>query len=65
MRRYALPIAAPTCDRCGTTAEDDVVLPLGWSAGSAGGGTTLLCPECTRVHTRDIEAKLDEDWWLE
>jgi len=38
-------------------------VPLGWSTADAGGDVTLLCPRCTREHVRDIEAKLDEEWW--
>lgn len=41
--------------------------PLGWSADivEAHGGkrTRWVCPECTRVHVRAIEAKLEQQWW--
>ena len=38
-------------------------LPLGWSLSTSARGVDRLCASCTREHLRDIEAKLDEDWW--
>ena len=55
-------MAAPTCRRCGTTADGDDV-PLGWSTSAADDRVDLLCDRCTRDHVRDIEGKLDEAWW--
>jgi rubredoxin len=57
------------CSICGQVAdpEDDGDPPLGWSADliEARGGTRVhwICPDCTRVHVRAIEAKLDREWW--
>jgi hypothetical protein len=55
-----------TCSRCGTQSDDDAGgegLPLGWSLASSARGVDRLCSACTRQHVRDIEAKLDEEWW--
>jgi hypothetical protein len=55
-----------TCSRCGGTDLDDAGgegLPVGWSLASSERGVGMLCLECTRAHVRDIEAKLDEEWW--
>jgi hypothetical protein len=38
-------------------------LPAGWSLVTGRRGVGRLCLGCTRTHVRDIEAKLDEDWW--
>lgn len=56
---------ASTCSRCGTTSEEggDDGVPLGWSLATSPRGVDRLCAACTRTHVRDIEAKLDEDWW--
>jgi hypothetical protein len=55
-----------TCTRCGTVDPDDAGgdgLPPGWSLETTARGIGRLCLGCTRAHVRDIEAKLDEDWW--
>ena len=56
---------ASTCSRCGAISEEggDDGLPPGWSLSSSRRGVDRLCAACTREHVRDIEAKLDEDWW--
>lgn len=56
---------ASTCSRCGATTEDGTGdgLPLGWSLATSKRGIDRLCATCTRQHVRDIEAKLDEEWW--
>ena len=54
---------AATCRRCGTAAEGDAEVPLGWSTSVDDGRVDLLCDRCTREHVRDIEAKLDDAWW--
>ncbi len=54
------------CTRCGATDAADAAgegLPLGWSLETTRRGVGLLCLRCTREHVRDIEAKLDEEWW--
>lgn len=61
-----MPVVASTCTRCGTQSEDDghgEGVPPGWSLSSSTRGVDRLCGACTRAHVRDIEAKLDEDWW--
>jgi hypothetical protein len=60
-----VPVVA-TCERCGATDPDDgggEGLPAGWSLVTTRRGVGRLCLTCTRAHVRDIEAKLDEDWW--
>ncbi len=55
-----------TCTRCGTIDADDAAgegLPPGWSLETTDRGMGRLCLACTRAHVRDIEAKLDEEWW--
>jgi len=57
---------ATTCSRCGATSADDAGgegLPPGWSLAASARGVDKLCLDCTRAHARDIEAKLDEEWW--
>jgi hypothetical protein len=59
--------AVATCERCGATDADDADgqgLPPGWSLVTTARGMGRLCLGCTRAHVRDIEAKLDEDWWV-
>jgi len=34
-----------------------------WSTERTEHGAVSLCPDCTRDHARDIEAKLDPEWW--
>jgi hypothetical protein len=55
-----------TCTRCGAVDPDDAGgegLPPGWSLETTARGMGRLCLTCTRDHVRDIEAKLDEEWW--
>jgi len=55
-----------TCTRCGAVDPDDAGgagLPAGWSLETTARGMGRLCLVCTRDHVRDIEAKLDEEWW--
>jgi hypothetical protein len=59
-------LGVATCGRCGATDPGDADgegLPLGWSLATTPRGVERLCLGCTRAHVRDIEAKLDEDWW--
>jgi hypothetical protein len=52
------------CARCGATSDaPEDGLPPGWSLASSPRGVDRLCAACTRTHVRDIEAKLDEEWW--
>ncbi|WP_436795966.1 response regulator [Actinospongicola halichondriae] len=50
------------CQRCGQVGEDDLWT---WSTVVRDGVQARLCAECTRLHVRDIESKLDEEWWSE
>jgi hypothetical protein len=61
-----VPVVA-TCSRCGALDADDAGgdgLPAGWSLETTRRGISRLCLACTREHVRDIESKLDEDWWV-
>ena len=49
-----------TCALCGATAAG---VPLGWSTSAERGRTLHHCPTCSRAHVRDMESKLDTDWW--
>jgi ribosomal protein S27E len=54
------------CAQCGATPDDpDGGVPLGWTVehDRARGGTTVVCPACTRRFARSIEGKLDQEWW--
>ena len=57
------------CSMCGRAADPATEgdPPLGWCADlvEARGGqrTRWICPACTRLHVRSIEAKLDQEWW--
>lgn len=53
-------MAGIRCHRCGRTGEEHA---LDWSTTVADERTLPLCGACTRRHLRDIESKLDEDWW--
>ncbi|MGQ0832411.1 MAG: hypothetical protein ACT4OV_12120 [Microthrixaceae bacterium] len=55
---------AATCSRCGELGDAGDDLPLGWSMATTRRGIEGLCPTCTRSHVRDIEAKLDDEWWV-
>jgi hypothetical protein len=56
--------AVAICNRCGAVDGDDPdALPAGWSLETTARGVGRLCRDCTRAHVRDIEAKLDEEWW--
>jgi hypothetical protein len=58
--------AVATCTRCGVVDAEDAGgegLPAGWSLESSARGVGRLCAVCTRAHVRDIEARLDEEWW--
>jgi hypothetical protein len=52
-----------SCSRCGAPGSDDEGLPPGWSLSTTRRGVEHVCEACTRAHVRDIEAKLDEEWW--
>lgn len=63
------------CQGCGVAPDPDSATgnngPIWmWSistdaprAGSGPARRVALCPRCTQANTRNIEARLDEDWW--
>jgi hypothetical protein len=51
---------AVTCDLCGAAAAS---LPLGWATAVERGRTVHHCEQCSRVHVRSMEAKLDSGYW--
>ena len=51
-----------TCDSCGRTEEGDIP-PITWSLSIENGRAVRLCEECTRVHLRAMEGKLDRQFW--
>ena len=53
----------PTCSRCGRPRPDDQRAALTWVTEHDRRGVRWLCPDCARTHVRDIESKLDQDWW--
>lgn len=53
-------MAGIRCHRCGRTGDEHA---LDWSSTSVDGDPRRLCGVCTRHHVRDIEGKLEEDWW--
>lgn len=57
-------VVVHVCTRCGNraTAPGDG-MPPAWSLGVERDERVLLCDRCTRAHVRDIEAKLDQEWW--
>ncbi|MFP5071359.1 hypothetical protein ACLFMI_17075 [Pseudonocardia nantongensis] len=57
---------APACRLCGTPgpAGPGAAAMAGWvTERDARGRETWLCPDCARRHARDIEARLDAEWW--
>ncbi len=54
-----------TCDFCGRTDPDtpDGAIPLAWSTSVERGRMRRFCSDCSRVHLRAMESKLDAEWW--
>ncbi|HLT61911.1 MAG TPA: hypothetical protein VK020_12000 [Microlunatus sp.] len=52
----------PRCSGCGRAAGPERPAWM-WSTERTEHGAVSLCPDCTRDHARDIEAKLDPEWW--
>ncbi|HEV3360627.1 MAG TPA: hypothetical protein VG247_27745 [Pseudonocardiaceae bacterium] len=57
--------AVVSCSRCGKqrAADCSPVEALSWSSERDRGRLQWLCPECSRVHVRDIEGKLPAEYW--
>ncbi|HET8641703.1 MAG TPA: hypothetical protein VFM37_07180 [Pseudonocardiaceae bacterium] len=53
----------PTCTRCGRQRPNEALTALTWVREHDRRGVRWLCPDCARTHVRDIESKLDQDWW--
>ncbi|WP_152360646.1 hypothetical protein [Microlunatus speluncae] len=53
------PLRCSECDRSPEPAEPT----WAWSRERLDDRLLILCPACTRDHSRSIEAKLDRDWW--
>lgn len=53
-----------TCRLCGRVRDPDDPTALAWAQDrERDGRVRWLCPGCARRHARDIEARLDVDWW--
>jgi hypothetical protein len=51
-----------TCNLCGTQVEGDTP-PLTWTVSFEHGQRRNICERCSRENVRNIESKLDTDWW--
>ncbi|HEV2781387.1 MAG TPA: hypothetical protein VGX25_18550 [Actinophytocola sp.] len=52
------------CSRCGRSRADDPPFrALAWVVENAERGRIWLCPDCARIHVRDIEGKLPDEYW--
>jgi hypothetical protein len=61
---YDRRITTVRCRRCGTAADAPLgSVPLDWSTAASDDEIDAFCDRCTREHVRDIEGKLDEEWW--
>jgi len=55
---------SPICKRCGRSRADaPPAEALAWSMEVARAGQSWLCPGCARIHVRDIEGKLPDEYW--
>lgn len=56
---------SPTCAVCGAaaTSPDDPVVLTTWARERDGERDMWTCADCSRRHVRDIEGKLDVQWW--
>lgn len=50
-----------TCDLCERQAEDDQTLT--WTTSMENARQRTYCDDCSRLHLRAIEGKLDSAWW--
>ncbi len=55
----------PVCDACGAVAAagEPTDATLTWSRGIEQGRVRWTCARCSREHVRDIEGRLDSQWW--
>lgn len=51
-----------TCDFCGRTAQEGVAT-LTWTTAVEQGRRRTFCDECSRRHLREMEGKLDSEYW--
>lgn len=51
-----------TCDYCGRQSADEADR-LTWTTSVEQGVHRTYCTECSRTHLRQIEGKLDSEWW--
>ena len=51
------------CASCGRSPAPNEPAELTWTLGAEGARTVWTCPECSRRHLREIEGKLDSQWW--
>lgn len=52
------PLETPsTCRSCGRPADDPTAV-LTWSLEVRGGGAVWFCPECSRHHLDEVEARV-------
>jgi hypothetical protein len=59
-------VTPTACRLCGAPGPDDAgdAAVAGWVTDrDERGRDGRLCPTCARRHVRDIEAKLDVEWW--
>jgi hypothetical protein len=56
---------AVTCVRCDRQRDQRVSTAeaLAWASERDRDAIRWLCPACARVHARDIEAKLPQEYW--
>jgi hypothetical protein len=56
-------VSVLTCRRCGAVRDDADNSALTWvPERDPDGQVSWFCPECTRRHLRDIEARLRDPW---
>jgi Zn-finger protein len=53
----------PVCATCGRSADDAALARVTWARGSENGRDVWTCDQCSRIHLRSIEGKLDSAWW--
>ncbi len=51
-----------TCDFCGRQ-EPDEAKTLTWTTSVENGRRRTYCDDCSRMHLRSMEGKLDSEFW--